>query len=137
MDEEMHAGPSKALDIVLWALQLVAAVVFCLTGAAKIAGSDAEVQLFTALGFGQWFRYFTGALEIAGALLIVFPGTAVMGAWLLALVMSGATVANLMLDTSPALPLGLLVAMVSVGIGRHKKKVHHHHLTAHPPHPVH
>jgi len=137
MDEETHAGPSKALDIVLWALQILGGVAFCLTGAAKLAGAEQMVQLFAAVGFGQWFRYFTGALEIGGALLIVFPGTASAGAWLLALVMAGATIAHLtLLHTSPALPLSLLALMVIVGIGRHKRKVHHH-LTPHAAHPVH
>ena len=138
MDEEMqHAGPSKAFDIVLWALQVIAAVAFCLAGAAKIAGSVEMVQRFTTLGFGQWFRYATGGLEIAGALLIVFPATAFVGAWLMALFMAATTMGHLaVLHISPALPLSLLVLMVIVGIGRrHKKKVHH--LTPHPAHPVH
>jgi len=138
MDEEMqHAGPSKAFHIVLWALQVIAAVAFCLAGAAKIAGSVEMVQRFTTLGFGQWFRYATGGLEIAGALLIVFPATAFVGAWLMALFMAATTMGHLaVLHISPALPLSLLVLMVIVGIGRrHKKKVHH--LTPHPAHPVH
>jgi len=138
MAEYAHARHSKLTHITLWALQLIGGLAFCLTGAAKLAGAEQMVQLFAAVGFGQWFRYFTGALEIAGALLIVFPATAFLGAWLLALVMAGATIAHLtLLHTSPALPLSLLALMVIVGIGRHKKKVHHHHLTPHPAHPVH
>ena len=137
--EDIHAGHSKALNITLWAIQVIAAMAFCLTGASKLAGAQSMVQLFAAVGYGQWFRYFTGALEIGGALLIIFPGTAFLGACVLALVMSGATIANVtMLHTSPALPLSLLALMVIIGIGRHKRKVHHHHhLTAHPAHPPH
>jgi hypothetical protein len=137
--EDVHTGRITAWDIVLWALQVAAAVAFCLTGAAKIAGSDEMVQRFATAGFGQWLRYATGAMEIAGALLIVFPGTAFVGAWLMALLMAATAIGHLtVLEISPVLPLSLLIAMVIVGIGRHKKKVHHvatH--AAHPPHPVH
>ena len=36
-------------------------------------GKPEMVALFTAVGFGQWFRYVTGILELTGAVLIMVP----------------------------------------------------------------
>jgi len=116
---ETEAGVSKSVDIFLWVCQLIGALAFSLVGVAKIVGADAEVLLFAAVGFGQWLRYFTGALEIAGALMVVFPGTAAVGAFLLMGVMAGATVTHLtVLHTAPTLPLALMILMAIVAFGR-------------------
>jgi putative oxidoreductase len=48
------------------------------------------VALFTAIGFGQWFRYVTGILELTGAIPIIVPKTRRIGAALLATIMLGA-----------------------------------------------
>jgi uncharacterized membrane protein YphA (DoxX/SURF4 family) len=116
---ETEAGVSKPVDIFLWVCQLIGALAFSLVGVAKIVGADAEVQLFAAVGYGQWLRYFTGGLEIAGALMVVFPGTAAVGAFLLMGVMAGATVVHLtVLHTNPTLPLALMILMAIVAFGR-------------------
>src|SRR2546430_2861644 len=31
------------------------------------------VRIFDRIGLGQWFRYFTGALQVTGALLVLIP----------------------------------------------------------------
>src|SRR5438132_1199796 len=51
----------------LWTLTIVTAGMFLLAGTLKLMGVEMEVQLFAVIGIGQWFRYLTGALEIAGA----------------------------------------------------------------------
>jgi hypothetical protein len=77
---------------------------------AKLAGNSDMVALFTAVGIGQWFRYFTGMLELAGALLIVVPRTRRAGAAVLATVMLGAITAHLfILRVPPIAPLVLLL----------------------------
>jgi putative oxidoreductase len=45
------------------------------------------VQVFEAIGFGQWFRYVTGVVEVGGALLLLVPATGFFGALLLAVTM--------------------------------------------------
>jgi uncharacterized membrane protein len=72
------------------------------------------------IGFGQWLRYFTGVLEIAGAIgLLIKPlcGLAALG---LAGVMVGAVGTELFLvaDGGPVLPAELLVVCLVVAFFR-------------------
>jgi fucose permease len=53
------------------------------------------VAEFDAVGLGQWFRYFTGTLEIVGAVLLLMPKTTGFGALLLAGICGGAFFAQL------------------------------------------
>lgn len=72
------------------------------------------VSLFTAIGWGQWFRYVTGAIEVAAALALLIPSAALFGALLLIPTMIGAVTANLFLGQSPVVPLVLLTVAVAV-----------------------
>jgi uncharacterized membrane protein YphA (DoxX/SURF4 family) len=76
-------------------LKILFALVFFAAGCAKIYGPEAMVAEFDAVGLGQWFRYFTGALEIIGAILLVTPRTTGFGALLLAAICGGAFFAQL------------------------------------------
>ena len=49
------------------------------------------LEEFQHIGLGQWFRYFTGALELLGAFLILAPSLAAFGALLLICIMIGAS----------------------------------------------
>jgi putative oxidoreductase len=61
------------------------------------------------VGLGQWFRYFTGTLEVAGAIGLLISRYAFYAAILLALVMVGAIIAHsTLLGTSPVAPIVLL-----------------------------
>jgi putative oxidoreductase len=53
------------------------------------------VAEFDAVGLGQWFRYFTGASEIIGAIMLLTPRTTGFGALLLAVICVGAFFAQL------------------------------------------
>jgi putative oxidoreductase len=99
----------------VWAFQLLAAAQFFLTGLDKLGDAPPMVQLFAAVGFGQWFRYFTGALEVVSAVLLLMPSRAALGAALLAVTMIGALVAHAtVLPFSPAKALILLVMVSAV-----------------------
>ena len=81
----------------------------------KLLSRPVMVQEFAQVGLGQWFRYFTGILEVAGAICLLVPPLSRWGAVLLATVMSGAVVAHLMaLHTPPTLPAILLVMVLAV-----------------------
>ena len=68
------------------------------------------VEAFDKVGLGQWFRYFTGLLEVAGAIGLLIPRYAFYAAVLLAIVMVGAIIAHVtVLGGSPAAALALLV----------------------------
>jgi putative oxidoreductase len=109
----------RAATIALWTLQGVLAAALGAAGASKLAGAPAMVQLFDAVGVGQWFRYVTGILEVTGAVLLLVPAVAGLGALLLAGVVAGAVVAHLtVLHTGPVAPLLLLVGLAGVAYAR-------------------
>jgi putative oxidoreductase len=109
----------KSFNIAIWMLQALAALVFVGAGSGKLFGRRDMVGLFDAINVGQWLRYVTGGCEVVGALLLLVPNTAALGAGLLACVMIVATVVHVtVLQTSPAEPLVLLVVTVVIAWGR-------------------
>jgi uncharacterized membrane protein YphA (DoxX/SURF4 family) len=103
------ANSGKVRLITLWILSGLLALAFLGAGGAKLAGAAAMVQVFNKVGLGQWFRYLTGALEVAGAIGLLISRYAFYAAILLALVMVGAIIAHsTLLGTSPVAPIVLL-----------------------------
>lgn len=101
---------------IVWGVRILLALAFGAAGAAKLAGVPQMVQVFDAIGAGQWFRYLTGAIEIIGAVLILIPAGGFFGALLLAATMVGAVMTHLVLiggSPVPALVLGLLSVFVA------------------------
>src|ERR1700730_8869399 len=70
------------------------ALTFIGAGGAKLAGVPVMVGMFDKVGLGQWFRYFTGLLEVTGGIGLLIPRYAFHGAALLAVVMVGAIIAH-------------------------------------------
>jgi putative oxidoreductase len=104
------ANSGKVRVVTMWILSVLLALAFLGAGGAKLAGAAAMVELFDKVGRGQWFRYFTGLLEVAGGIGLLIPRYAFYAAGLLAIVMVGAIIAHLtVLGTSPAAPVVLLV----------------------------
>jgi putative oxidoreductase len=97
--------------VVLWILQILLAVVFLGAGGSKLAGAATMVQMYDVIGFGQWFRYVTGFIEVGSAILLLVPSLAALGAMLLACTMVGAIIAHYtvlhMPATGPIVLLGL------------------------------
>ena len=84
---------SRTQTIVLWVLRILMALVFLATGLFKLTGQPLSIATFDAIGLGQWFRYVTGVMETAGAILVVVPRVSAFGAVLLFCVSVGAFVA--------------------------------------------
>jgi len=106
-------------DIPLWCVQVLLAFVFVDASWAKLMGNPEMVALFTAVGFGQRFRYVTGVLELTGAVLIVVPKTSRIGAALLASIMLGALTAHVfILHAQPTVPVILFLMSGLVVWGR-------------------
>jgi putative oxidoreductase len=111
----MPAASSKGRLITLWILSGLAALAFLAAGGAKLAGAAAMVEVFDKVGLGQWFRYFTGLLEVAAGIGLLIPRYAFYAAVLLALIMVGAIIAHVtVLGSSPAAPVVLLVLTGSI-----------------------
>jgi putative oxidoreductase len=113
---------AKIVNIGLWILQIAAAGMFLMAGFSKLLGNEQMVGLFEAIGIGQWFRYLTGMLEVAGAILLLIPRTSGLGALLLAVVMVGAVITHLLIvGGSPLAAIILLVVTSVVAWGRRKR----------------
>jgi putative oxidoreductase len=112
--------PNLLLAIPGWLLSVLLALVFLTVGSLKLMSRPVAVEEFARVGLGQWFRYFTGILEVSGAIGLLIPTLARWAAVVLATVMSGAIVAHLMaLHTPPTLPAILLVLILAaVGLRR-------------------
>jgi uncharacterized membrane protein YphA (DoxX/SURF4 family) len=113
----------RETDLGGWVLRGGIALFFVLMGAEKFANSPRSpwVALFEQIGFGQWFRYFTGVVEIAGALLYVPPRTYRIGAALLSCAMLGAMAVHIVVRHSVAAslyPAVVLLAVVMISIRR-------------------
>ena len=99
-------------DIALWTLQALAAGVFLFAGAAKLYGAQKLVATFEQVGLGQWFRYFTGGVEIIAAIVMLIPTTSCLGAVLLAVTMACATLTHLLIIGGNPLPAIALLAIM-------------------------
>ena len=74
-----------------WILRGAIGLIFIGIGWAKFAtGPGSWVNFFDELGWGQWFRVFTGVVEIAGGVLVLIPWTMKAGLALLICTMASA-----------------------------------------------
>ncbi len=74
------------------------------------------VSVFDHVGFGQWFRYVTGAIEVCCAVLLLTGRYAGLGGVLLSCTMIGAIISHLTVvpgSPVPALILLLLSATIA------------------------
>lgn len=87
-----------------WVLRGGVALAFIMFGFDKFpSGPDGNwVKFFAQVGMGQWFRYFSGIVEITGAVLVVFSGSAKWGLALLALTMAAASLIHIFVIHQPA-----------------------------------
>jgi len=112
--QSASGSTGKIVNVVLWFLQIAAAGMFLMVGFLKLSGNAQLVELFAAVGLGQWFRYLTGTLEVAGAFLLLIPRTSGLGALMLAGVMVGAVVTHVFVVGGS--PLGATILLVVTGL---------------------
>lgn len=112
--------PSRVHNVILWTLQGLLALTFLGSSSGKLLGVEAQVALFDELGFGQWLRYLTGALQLLGAIGLLIPLLSGLAATGLALVMVSALISDLFLlsEGNPIAPLVLTLLIVVVAWGR-------------------
>ena len=112
----------RKLNVLLWALQVLLALLFMFAGAMKFVMPVAEMT--KQIPFPGWFLHFIGGAEILGAIGLVLPGilsirTALtpLAAAALVIIMIGATAVNLKTGQGgPALTtviVGLLLVFVA------------------------
>ncbi|GGM83230.1 hypothetical protein GCM10012275_62320 [Longimycelium tulufanense] len=100
-------------NIVLWGLQVLLAAYFIYSG--YLLFGDGLVRKFDEIGFGQWFRYVPGVLEIAGAVGLLIPRLSGLAALGLSGVMAGAIGTELFLvDKGDAMLPSILLVLSAV-----------------------
>jgi putative oxidoreductase len=115
-------GTTKRVNVrnaALWTVQIVLAAFFAFAATPKLLGDPTTVAMFQQIGFGDWFRYLTGACELAGAIGLLIPRLSGLAALGLVGVMVGATLTNLFLvpGMAPAaivtVALGVVFALIA------------------------
>lgn len=102
-------------DTAFWVIRCGVAFIFVAFGIDKFdtRPNGEWVTIFARIGFGQWFRIFTGWVEITGGLLLLPPLTRRAGAALLGVTMLGAAIAHV---TRLGDPVAAIVPLVLGGI---------------------
>jgi putative oxidoreductase len=106
---------SNAVKIGVWVLRVLLAAAFLLAAGMKLSGQAITVTEFDEVGLGQWFRYFTGTLELIGGVAVLVPPVSIFGAMLLLLVDFGALVAQLTIlhrDWIHVIVIGVLLGLL-------------------------
>ncbi|MEV3924732.1 DoxX family protein [Actinomadura coerulea] len=115
------SGDRRTLRKVLWGAQiLLAAFLFFASALPKFAGQADAVRTIEEIGWGQWLRYLTGAVEAAGAIGLVVPRLAGLAATGLIGLMAGAALTQLLV-LEPAwalLPVAFAVVFAAVAWDR-------------------
>jgi hypothetical protein len=105
-----------AINVTLWVAQVLLAALFAFVAAPKLLGDPTAVAGFKSIGFGQWFRYLTGACELAGAIGLLIPRLSGLAALGLVGLMVGATLTNLFLLPGMA-PVAVVTVLLGVVFG--------------------
>ena len=75
-------------------MRVILALVFVAAGLDKFLGAM-WVRVFNDIGFGQWFRYVTGIVEVLGGCLLLVPRATVVAVPVLVCTMAGALLVHL------------------------------------------
>ncbi|PRX99097.1 DoxX family protein [Allonocardiopsis opalescens] len=109
----------RAAGAALWVLQIGAAAFFLVSALGKFSDAPMIAATFDALGFGEWFQYLVGGLEVIGAAGLLVPRLAGAAALAFVALMAGATAVQLVVvGGGAATPLVLLVLSAVVAWGR-------------------
>ena len=96
-------------------VNILLSLAFLSAGAFKIIGAEQMVGMYELIGWGQWFRYVTGIIEVTAVVLIWLPNKQVFGAALLVCTMIGAVITHIALSIPSAVPatiLGIVAAYI-------------------------
>jgi putative oxidoreductase len=103
MFEQSTSGQARD-KITDWVLRAGVALAFVLFGLEKFpSGPDSQwVRFFDQVGIGQWFRDFTGIIEVASGALVLLPATTRIGVAILAVTMAVASMIHIFVIHQPA-----------------------------------
>ena len=105
------------MEVIGVVLQVLLGLVFLGAAGSKLAGMQQMVEMFDHFGYPRGFMYFTGIVEVVGALGVLLgifvPVLAVLGALLLAATMVGAVLTHIRAKDpfSMIIPPGVLLVL--------------------------
>lgn len=99
----------KTVKVVTYLLALI----FLLSGGAKLAGLEFELRAFERWGYPLWFMYLTGILEVAGGIAILIPRISALVSACLAALMIGAVGTHLIHAEWPMMILATLILLTA------------------------
>lgn len=107
------------MTVTLWTAQILLALFFVVAAGAKLIGTQQAMEQYAMLGFGEWFRWFNGLVELAGAIGLLIPRLCGLAAAGMAIVMALATVADiLVLPNPPELTITLCAVFILLAWAR-------------------
>lgn len=110
---------SRIDTLTSWMPRAAVAIAFLSIGYSKFESQSIWIRTFNEIGLGDWFRYFTGAIQMLGAVLVLIPRTCLVGIGLLSCTMIGAALIWIFVLHAPGnavIPAVVLVPLVIVGI---------------------
>jgi uncharacterized membrane protein YphA (DoxX/SURF4 family) len=110
----------------IWTLRIILALAFLFFGLIKFPAGEGSpwINIFNLIGIGQWFRYFTGAVEAVGGVLLLVPRATPIAVALLAPTMLGALLTHMLLvglQPGSVVVLILLTGVLVVGWSQRTK----------------
>ncbi|MEU0371775.1 DoxX family protein [Streptomyces sp. NPDC006283] len=110
------AIPNRRTHIAVRTLQIVLALFFAIASAApKLVAHSSATEGFDRIGYGDWYMYLVGGLELAGAIALVIPLLSGVAALALMGLMIGAFVTQLTaFDGQNALTPVIFLALLAV-----------------------
>ena len=106
-----------AIDVFkTWVVRIPVVLVFLLIGITKFNNDPHGewFKIFERIGFGQWFRYVTGAIQVAGAVLLLTRWTRTIGAAMLVCTMIGAMIVDIVVMHAVGFALSPMVLLCAV-----------------------
>jgi uncharacterized membrane protein YphA (DoxX/SURF4 family) len=112
-------APRSRFDLLkTWLIRIIAAMLYLSVGWSKFSPRSQWVRIFAQIGFGQWFRYVTGILQVGGALMVLIPRLVPVGIVILVCTMVGAMTAWIFILGAPLnamIPGALAMGLLAVG----------------------
>ena len=99
------------------------ALLFLFAGTTKLIGMQMHVEHFAKWGCPDWFRLVVGAVEVAGAVLLLVPQTAFYAACVLSVQMLGAAYTHLVNYEAASAPFPLVVFALLAFIAYSRRRI--------------
>lgn len=93
------------------------AIIFLLSGGAKLVSLPFEVDAFARWGYPLWFMYLTGLLEVAGAIGLLLPRLSALAGACLAGLMVGAVMTHVIHAEWPMLVIAGSIMLLAIWHG--------------------